>query len=164
MKVITFDIGRQPCVMPVHHLVEILPYRPLLPMPVTAGGPSPNAGVMMVGILDYRGRAVPVMGLRLAPESGTRVAGEPGDGPATPKCLLVLGHATGPLTVGAATSALAVGRVNAVVEIDEQSIQSADAIGLGEQPAVSGVCRLGQTLAFVIDGAALTPQSSPLAA
>lgn len=164
MKVIAFDIGRQPCVMPVHHLVEILPYRPLLPMPVTLGGASPNPGVITLGILDYRGRAVPVMGLRLASESGARFAGDPADGPAAAKCLLVLGHVTGPSTVGAATSALAVGRVNAVVEIDEQSIQSAETIGLGEQPVVSGVCRLGQTLAFVIDGAALTPQSSPLAA
>ena len=59
--------------------------------------------------------------------------------------------------------ALAVHLVQAVAEIDEQSLQAPGEVGLQGQPAVAGICRLGETLAYVIDGQALTLQATEVA-
>jgi chemotaxis signal transduction protein len=153
MKVVTFLIGRRWCVMPVEHLVEILPARELLPLPQFPVGPSTQAagaeerGMITAGIVDYRGRAIPVMRLRLEPPAGdhqeTAAPGSP-----VKRRLLVLN--------GTPPGALEVGRVDAVIELDEQSIQPPGDVGLQDHGVVSGVCRLHNAYAFVIDGMSIS--------
>ena len=152
MKAITFSIGNQPCVIPVDHLVEILPASDLLPMPPSEEQASPRNGIMALGILNYRGKAVVVMRLRLAPSpaSGDETqspAASPGAGR---RCFLVIGKAeAGPL------AALEVNRVNAVVALEEGRIQPPGEVGLQGHPAVSGIYHLNDRLTFVIDGPSL---------
>ncbi|MBI3621996.1 MAG: chemotaxis protein CheW [Nitrospirae bacterium] len=153
MKVVTFLIGTRWCVMPVGHLVEILPARELLPLPRFPAGPSTQAaeaaerGMIVAGIVDYRGRAIPVMRLRLEPPAGDhQEAAAPGS--AVKRRLLVLN--------GNPPGALEVGRVDAVIELDEQSIQPPGEVGLQDHGVVSGVCRLHHAYAFIIDGASIS--------
>lgn len=147
MKVITFVIGARWCVMPVHQLVEILPARELLPFPHLAST-RPNRvaeqGLVTVGIVDYRGRAIPVMRLHLEPDEAESAA----PGPAIKQRLLVLN--------GNPPCALEVGRVDAVIELGVEAIQPPGDIGLQDHGVVSGVCRLHNVYAFIIDGAAVS--------
>jgi chemotaxis signal transduction protein len=153
MKMLSFVIGPHPCVMPVDHVMEILPARDVLPMPAAGGETSARHGVTMIGILDYRGRAVPVMRLQLAasaPDAGSAAEGT--GGPASiARRLLVVGRAGD----NRAVAALEVWRVHSVIDADDATIQAPDDIGLHGQSAVSGVCRLNDRLAFVIDGLSL---------
>ncbi len=151
MKVITFVIGTRWCVMPVHHLVEILPARELLPLPQLAStelnrGAEP--GLVTVGIVDYRGKAIPVMRLHLEPRVGDAAAPAAPGAPPIKQRLLVLG--------GNPPGALEVGRVDAVIELDAEAIQPPGDIGLRDHGMVSGVCRLHNAYAFVIDGTAVS--------
>lgn len=148
MKVITFALGQQPCVMPVEQLVEILPARELLPMPPSEEDLPARTGVAPLGILDYRGKAVPVLKLRLSPADAANGVAPSGTGR---RCLLVIGKPEG----SGALAALEVGRVDAVVELDEGRIQPPEEIGLQGHPAVSGIYHLNNALAFVIDGPSL---------
>ena len=79
MKVIAFDVGGQPCVMSVHELIEILPYRELLAVPDSVSRQGKETGLSPIGILDYRGKAVPVLVLSIAPASAP-VHAEPPSG------------------------------------------------------------------------------------
>lgn len=146
MKVITFVIGARWCVMPVHQLVEILPTRELLPFPQLVST-KPNReverGLMTVGIVDYRGKAIPVMRLHLEPDEV-----ESAQGPTIKQRLLVLN--------GNPPCALEVGRVDAVIELGVEAIQPPGDIGLQDHGVVSGVCRLHNVYAFIIDGAAVS--------
>jgi chemotaxis signal transduction protein len=146
MTVITFLIGAQWCVMAVNQLVEILPAQELLPLPSKGpNGALPNE-VEMVGIVDYRGKAIPVIRLHLDPSVDTKEGLAGSAGPYRRR-FLVLG--------GGPPSALEVNRVNAVVELDEHSIQPPGEVGLRDYPVISGVCRLNDAYAFMIDGTAL---------
>jgi len=155
MKVVTFLIGTRWCVMPVDHLVEILPARELLPLPQFPAGSSTQTagaaerGMITAGIVDYRGRAIPVMRLLLEPLADQQHAATPG--PAVKRRLLVLN--------GSPPGALEVGRVDAVIELDEQSIQPPGDVGLKDHGVVSGVCRLNHAYAFIIDGVSIAAGS-----
>ena len=152
MKAITFSIGNQPCVIPVDHLVEILPACDLLPMPPSEEPAPARNGIMALGILNYRGKAVVVMQLRLAPppasgDAAQNVAAPSGTGR---RCFLIIGKAdAGPL------AAIEVNRVNAVVALEEGRIQPPGDVGLQGHPAVSGIYHLNDRLTFVIDGPSL---------
>jgi chemotaxis signal transduction protein len=143
MKVITFSIGAQPCAMAVDQLVEIVPAGAVLPLPSVEAVGNDAA---IVGITDYRGRAIPVIRLDF------RALSDDHPGPAAPSSpgrrrFLVLG--------GASPTALEISRVDAVVELNEQSIQPPGDVGLQGHPMIGGVCRLNDVYAFVINGQAL---------
>jgi len=147
MKVITFSIGARWCAMAVDQLVEILPGRELLSLP--SNGPNGDApgGMDTVGMIDYRGKAIPVRRLHLDQSGHAGGDREQSDGPQRRR-FLVLG--------GGPPKALEVNRVGAVVELDDQSIQPSGEVGLADHPVIAGVCRLNDAYAFVINGAALT--------
>jgi len=149
MKVITFLIGARWCAMPVDQLVEILPARELLPLPQSPSSGSRDQSdtiLSTAGIVDYRGRAIPVIRLQLEPP-----AGNPGDQTSSPSArrrFLVLNARP--------AAAIEVGRVDAVIDLDDQSIQPPGDVGLQAHGVVSGVCRLHDAYAFVIDGTSIT--------
>lgn len=146
MTVITFSIGAQWCVMAIKQLVEILPSQEPLPLPSHGSDSETRSGVETVGIVDYRGKAIPVMRLHLEPSVHAKEAPTTSAEPLRRR-FLVLG--------GGSPSALEVNQISAVVELDDHSIQSPGEVGLRDYPVISGVCRLNDAYAFVINGAAL---------
>ena len=160
----TFMIGTQPCVISVHELVEIVPYRQLLPVPSSAGHQPDEQSMQTLGILDYRGKAIPVFYLQFDPPmnagssiSSVKQASHEKEHTLPIKSLLVLGKTGEHERTREPVSALAVSQVRAVVDIDRQSIQPPEEVGLKGQTGISGICRLNNDLAFVINSTALTP-------
>jgi chemotaxis signal transduction protein len=138
-------------VISVDHLVEILPACALLPMPPSDGQTPVRNGVAALGILNYRGKAVPVAQLRLAPPAaGGAAQDDAAPAGAGRRCFLVIGK-----TAGGPLAALEVSRVNAVVTLDDGRIQPPGEVGLEGHPAVSGIYHLHDRLTFVIDGPSL---------
>ncbi|MEW6325695.1 MAG: chemotaxis protein CheW, partial [Nitrospirota bacterium] len=144
----------QPCVMAVHHLVEILPARELLPVPPSETQ-TPMRGATLLGILDYRGKAVPVLRLQLAPPAtGAAPAGRGVKAGAARRCFLVIRSAGGG-DAKRTLAALEADRVDAVEDMDETLVQPAGDVGLQGHPAVSGMCHVHGVLTFMIDGSSL---------
>jgi len=140
MKVITFSIGAQPCAMAVDQLVEIVPAGAVLPLP-SAEATGRDAAI--VGITDYRGKAIPVIRLDFQRLDGDHPAVSSTVEPSRRR-FLVLG--------GDSPAALEVSRVDAVVELDGSLIQPPGDVGLQGHPVIGGVCRLNERYAFVING------------
>jgi chemotaxis signal transduction protein len=162
LTVITFTIDEQICVMSVHDLLEIVRPHALMPLPVAQAGRAPENGIHVLGILDYRGRAIPVMRLLISAQGAI-----PGTEPGPPDLfspVLVLGQPHDTEGRVSKMCALAVRRVHAVAEIDQRTIQPPREVGLAEQPGVSGICRMGDRLAYVIDGASLIGTPTELTA
>ncbi len=150
MKVVTFMIGAQPCVIPVHQLVEILPAREVLPIPPSEAGAASHSGVSLLGMLNHRGKAVPVVQVHLAPADAAPETAGSRTGTAR-RCFLIIGN----VESGRVTAALAVERVDAVMDIDDTRLQPPQDVGLQGHPAVSGMYHLNNALAFAIDGTSL---------
>jgi len=156
MKVVSCRIAGRPCIVPIEQVLEITPGRGWTPMP--AGTATDSAAVTAIGILSYRGRAIPVLRLQLAAAVDAAACAVTNDAASHATRLLIIGGAAGGLNSQAL--ALEADRVDVVLEIDDAVVQPPSDVRL-DHPAVTGICRIHDTLTFLIDGRALAAGRAP---
>ena len=129
---VTLGIDREVFAVPVEAVLEILDMRPMFRIPEAPG--------YLAGLIDVRGRGVPVIDLRLK-------LGLPAQAPTETTRILVLEFMVGeqPLVLG-----LVADRVIEVITLDKREIQPAPAIGLQwRSDYISGVGRRNDNFVII---------------
>lgn len=131
---VTFDLGDQTFAVDVTNVREILDSQAISPLP--------NASSDLIGMIDVRGQAIPVMDLSM-PLGLPRL---PHD--AAEERLIVLDFAE----VADQTVAIAADRVRSVVEIAPQVIDPVPKVpGAWQSGAMKGVTRLDGAMVYMLD-------------
>jgi purine-binding chemotaxis protein CheW len=142
VKYLTFSVSDERYGVPVTQIEEVLEYQPVTPVP--------RCPAFLLGVINVRGRLVPVMDLRrrLGLED-TEVTVE------TRIVVMTIQFGEDELSIGAVTD-----RVDGVMDIEDEYIGPPPRVGTaGEDVGLSGTARTEETIFLLLDvNRLLTPE------